>query len=345
MNPAMRAEAVSLLEQLQHCKGTGDDLKAVCALGGKCERLGFRAGTHLVLKDVAKTFAHAPDKCSILLTFSLHLPALLPDLGIILVTERTEDLRSVLPYFLSLLGPCVPTDLPRIVLLSRLLERFPTIDSTVFQPVFSVSSVADWLSAKLADLQYCVAKQQGILPLLSFSTLESHLAVPGNTAHCQLLVDLLFLSRSPHCTPPLSSLFAASTVCDTLHKLSYNDEYLVDAGKLCIELGRREAIFELDPYSVFYHFCCLLSWSSETFFDVLIDSEADLLEFVVLFAKEALTSWKKWDRYVYVWHLYEQRKGEVDGFLREVCGQLKARRGLLHFNPRALINQLQRLLK
>jgi len=343
MNPEDRTEALRLLSEMQATASSPSSLIPVIR---EFQALGFLPGVHQGLKRLSQAFAHSPLKSPFLQQVAKELPDLLVDLGILLVSERENDVQEVLPTLLGLLFPCVPAGLRELVLVERLLQRFPDAEDTFFLPCVAVENSSDpLLRAKLLDFQYRLAKNRRILPLTAPEALINRFESISSDLRARILLDLMSLRTSEELKSLVPRVLSGpNTVKELLQAVSYNDEYLVSAASMLISLGQANLLPELDPYSVLYHFLSLLEWSQQTFLDILLEQEADLLEFLLAFAKEAKVSGLKWKRYVYVWRVYEERRREVNEFLADLCELLEGRRALLHFNPSALLTRLYPLL-
>lgn len=343
MNSEDRTEALRLLGEMQ---ATSPSPSALVPFIREFQALGFLPGVHQGLKRLSQAFAHSPLKSSFLQQVARELPDLLVDLGILLVSERESDVQEVLPTLLGLVFPCVPTGLRELVLVERVLQRFPDAEDTFFLPSVSLGDSNDpLLRAKVLDYQYRLAKTRRLLPLTAPGALISRFESINPDLRARILLDLMSLRTNEELKPLVPKVLSGpNTVKDLLQAISYNDEYLVSAASLLISLGQASFLPELDPYSVLYHFLSLLEWSQQTFLDILLEQEAELLELLLAFAKEAKVSGLKWQRYVYVWRVYEERRREVNEFLAELCELLESRRSLLHFNPSALLARLYPLL-
>ena len=310
MNPEDRAEVLRLLSEMH---GSSFSPHSLIPIIREFQALGFVPGVHQGLKHLAQAFAHSPLKSSFLQQIAKELPDSIVDFGIILVTERENDLQEVLTTLLGLVFPCVPVGLRELVLVERVLDRFPETEDTFFLSSLSVGDINPLLRSKLLDFQYRLAKTRSLLPAITPEALTSRFEDISSELQAQLLLDLISLRRDEALKPLIAEVLSGpNTVKDTLQAVSYNDEYLVSAASLLLSLGQTCLLPELDPYSVLYHFLCLLEWSQQTFFDILLEQEAQLLEFLLDFAREAKGSGSKWKPYVYVWAVYEERKKEVN---------------------------------
>ena len=341
MNGEDKAQVVKLLQDL---RVSSPSLSSVVQLLQHFQAHGFLSGVHLCLKRLTQLYSLETAKASFLTRVAKEIPDLAVDVAIMLVTEKTEEVRTEISTLLGLVYPCAVQGLREVVLVERVLERFPELDNAFFLPSLFSTPTNDLIHCKFLDYQYRLAKARGLLPPVTPEALVTRFAAPSPSYRAQILLDLQALQQVEDLKPLISQLLSAPEVVrNILQCVSYNDDYLISSCSLLISLGRNLLLPELDPYSVFYHFLCLLEWSMESFFDMLLE-DVELLELTLCFAKEARTSERKWSRYVYVMKVYEARRRDVNEFLTDLCAQLTHRHELLHFNTTVVVERLQTLL-